>query len=449
MTSVGTILKKEREKKKLSLSDISEETKIGIKYLKAIEADDYTIFPGETYIVGFIRNYARALGLDPLEIVSLYKSMKVRSPLIEKTQPSLYEEEEKEPETVTSVKPIEEPLKPRRRARKKLEKEPVEVVEIKEKDLPAPKLRRKKTVKPEQPQSLTPLPIKTKKFVNPIWIIVGVSVIVVLLLLGFLVKNIIEKITTSERKAIYTELSEIKYLEFERDVLSYDFAASEYYKIKLGDKFHTIMFEKLTTPVDVNLKESTTPATKQQQKIAFHFDDIILEMFPGEPQNLDFDLDGVKDIEVKINSINKDFFNASIKKLHPFIVAMTGGTNQTNIKSQATNEKAKSEKPEEEVSPPEKRKIVFEAIVRERTYIKAFLDGKEQEGKIYYPRDKIYLEANEVMQLKIGNAGGIVAKINGKPQKLGRRGEIANKVIKWEKDPYDESVYNLIIKDWQ
>ncbi len=449
MTSVGTILKKEREKRKLSLNNISEETKIGIKYLKAIEADDYTIFPGETYIVGFIRNYARALGLDPLEIVSLYKSMKVQSPIIEKAQPSFYEEEGKEAK-ISAVSKPQEVLKPRRRTRKKLESEPVEIMEINEKELPTPKLRRKKIKKESEAEiePITPVPLKGKKFVNPIVIITSVFVLVIIFLLGYLIRNIIIKITTSEKQAIYTELSEIKYLEFDGDVLKYDFAASEYYKIKLGDKFHTIMFEQLTPAMDIT-KEATNQQV-EQQNIAFHFDDIILQIIPGEEQSFDFDLDGVKDINVKINSINKDLFNASIKKLHPFIVAMTTNTNQTNVQASVTNNNAKKEEKENKaIIPPEKRKIVFEAIVRERTYIKAFLDGKEQEGKIYYPKDKVYFEAKDVMQLKIGNAGGIIAKINGKIQKLGRRGEIANKVIKWEKDPYDDSIYNLIIKDWQ
>ena len=93
--------------------------------------------------------------------------------------------------------------------------------------------------------------------------------------------------------------------------------------------------------------------------------------------------------------------------------------------------------------------IIFSGEVIEKVFFQALVDGVEQEGKIYFPGDKIRIEAKKVMQLKIGNAGSIDVTINGQPENLGKSGEIANKIIQWERDPYDESVYHLIIKDWQ
>ncbi|MBN1898130.1 MAG: helix-turn-helix domain-containing protein [Spirochaetes bacterium] len=448
MASVGNILKKEREKRKLSLNDISEETKIGINYLKAIESDDYTIFPGETYIIGFIRNYARALGLVPSEVVSQYKSMKIETPFREKTESAYFEEEEKTKKGKDRVKEAlpsimdkaGELLKTKKRSRKRLDAEPIEVIEIREHQLGA-KRKRKKDL---DQKPFSPAQIKDRIVINPILIVGVVSALIFLVLFIILVRSIIINVSSSEKKAIYTDLSEIKYLEFDQDILRYDFGFSEYYKIKLGENFHTIMFEQLTPAMDINVSSNQKEAGKQT--ISFHFNDINMQLVPGEEQSLDFDLDGEKDISVKINSMAHDLINASVKKLHPFIVAVSEDTNMA-VETSPTN--VKKEKAKGEVIPPEKRKIVFEAVVRERTYIKSFLDGREQDGKIYYPRDKVYFEARDVMQLKIGNAGGIVAKINGKEQKLGRRGEIANKVIKWEKDQYDDNIYNLIIKDWQ
>jgi hypothetical protein len=69
-----------------------------------------------------------------------------------------------------------------------------------------------------------------------------------------------------------------------------------------------------------------------------------------------------------------------------------------------------------------RQKIIFEATVKEKTYFKAFIDGKEQEGDIFYPGKKIKLEANDVIQVKIGNGGALDVVINGKPEKLGKRG---------------------------
>jgi len=425
MATAGSVLKKEREKRKLSLNDISEETKININYLKAIEADDYSIFPGETYIIGFIRNYARALGLDPLEIVSLYKSSKIQE----------FTQKENIEEKIEYVKPTP---KPKKEVSKKIEPIDLNVTEINENELPEIKPRRKikSEETTEEVKPLSPIPIKPKIFINPVLIFVALGAILFITLLFIFIKNI----SRSKSKDIYVDLAELKYLEFERDILKYDFALSEYYKIKLGDKFHAVMFEK---SVPLQEKKEQTTFTN----FLFYFDgDMLTEVTLNKTKPVDFDMDGTLDLEIKVNSLNNELLNAEIKKLHEFVtisnLAQTSNVTSTN--------KMLSKVGKTNLKPiPVKQKIIFEGIVKERTYVKAFIDGVEQEGKIYYPKEKIYFEANDVMQLKIGNAGGIDVKINGKPYKIGRRGEIANKVIKWEQDPYDNAAYNLVIKDWQ
>jgi hypothetical protein len=178
----------------------------------------------------------------------------------------------------------------------------------------------------------------------------------------------------------------------------------------------------------------------------FHINDITVPLKLNEEKAIDFDFNSQQDITVKINSFANDLVNAGIKKLHPF-VEMETNRMLSNMTNSLTNKKSVKKNSTEKNAG--KQKILFEGTVKEKTYIKAFIDGKEQEGVIYYPKDSIKLEANDVLQLKIGNAGGIIVTINGKPTRLGKRGDIANKIIKWEKDPYDESTFNLIIKDWQ
>ncbi len=63
--TIGEILKQAREEKKLSLDEITALTKVRLKYLAAIETDQYDVLPSIVQIKGFIRSYARALGLDP------------------------------------------------------------------------------------------------------------------------------------------------------------------------------------------------------------------------------------------------------------------------------------------------------------------------------------------------------------------------------------------------
>ncbi len=71
---VGTILKSGRLKSKKSLEDISSELCIRKIYLTALEEGDYETLPPIPYGVGYVRTYARYLGLSPERVVKLYKA---------------------------------------------------------------------------------------------------------------------------------------------------------------------------------------------------------------------------------------------------------------------------------------------------------------------------------------------------------------------------------------
>ncbi len=64
MLTVGEILKKQREKKGYSLSQIEREIKVREKFLASIEANDWKDFSSKVYISGIIKNYAKYLGID-------------------------------------------------------------------------------------------------------------------------------------------------------------------------------------------------------------------------------------------------------------------------------------------------------------------------------------------------------------------------------------------------
>jgi len=61
---VGIKLREARTRKKLSLQQVEEATKIRGRYLGAIENDEWDRLPGDTYARAFIRTYGRYLGLD-------------------------------------------------------------------------------------------------------------------------------------------------------------------------------------------------------------------------------------------------------------------------------------------------------------------------------------------------------------------------------------------------
>ncbi len=73
MVDVGGYLKKEREARGISLEEISEVTKISMEFLRAIENNEFNKLPAEVFVIGFIKSYAKFIGLDENEVVNMYK----------------------------------------------------------------------------------------------------------------------------------------------------------------------------------------------------------------------------------------------------------------------------------------------------------------------------------------------------------------------------------------
>ena len=72
MGEFGDKFRKAREKKELSFDQVSNVTKIGARMLQAIEEEHFDVLPGGVFNKGFIRAYAKHLGLDPEETVTDY-----------------------------------------------------------------------------------------------------------------------------------------------------------------------------------------------------------------------------------------------------------------------------------------------------------------------------------------------------------------------------------------
>ncbi|MCK9285689.1 MAG: DUF4115 domain-containing protein [Rhodocyclaceae bacterium] len=61
----GYLLRKAREEKGLSLSDVAHTLKFSVRQIEALESDDYNALQGATFVRGFIRAYARLLRIAP------------------------------------------------------------------------------------------------------------------------------------------------------------------------------------------------------------------------------------------------------------------------------------------------------------------------------------------------------------------------------------------------
>ena len=71
-SSIGEKLRLEREARGIALRDISENTRISMRYLEAIETDDYRRLPGGIFNRSFIRAYAKFIGYDENQAIEEY-----------------------------------------------------------------------------------------------------------------------------------------------------------------------------------------------------------------------------------------------------------------------------------------------------------------------------------------------------------------------------------------
>ena len=78
MESIGDKLKSTRESRGYTLEQVARDTHIAKRFLTALESEDFSLFPGEPYVLGFLRNYADYLGLSAQEIIGLYKNLKLQ-----------------------------------------------------------------------------------------------------------------------------------------------------------------------------------------------------------------------------------------------------------------------------------------------------------------------------------------------------------------------------------
>ncbi len=72
MESIGTYLRRERESRGLSLDEIADTTRIPVQSLAHLEDGRFTELPGDTFIRGFLKAYARALGMPHDDVLARY-----------------------------------------------------------------------------------------------------------------------------------------------------------------------------------------------------------------------------------------------------------------------------------------------------------------------------------------------------------------------------------------
>jgi cytoskeletal protein RodZ len=72
--SFGAWLRRQREMREIHLHEIADRTKISLRYLQAMEQDRFELLPAPVFARGFLREYAKYVGLSPDEVVNYYLS---------------------------------------------------------------------------------------------------------------------------------------------------------------------------------------------------------------------------------------------------------------------------------------------------------------------------------------------------------------------------------------
>ena len=72
METVGQYLKREREARRMSIEEISRSTRVPMSSVERIEADQFDELPGEVFVRGFLKSYARSVGVPSDDVLARY-----------------------------------------------------------------------------------------------------------------------------------------------------------------------------------------------------------------------------------------------------------------------------------------------------------------------------------------------------------------------------------------
>ncbi|MFQ5901321.1 MAG: helix-turn-helix domain-containing protein, partial [Thermodesulfobacteriota bacterium] len=75
MESLGNYLKRERELREITLSEIAKETRVRQDLLEAIEEEEFDSLPAPAFVKGFLRAYSKYVGLDSNDVILRYEDL--------------------------------------------------------------------------------------------------------------------------------------------------------------------------------------------------------------------------------------------------------------------------------------------------------------------------------------------------------------------------------------
>ena len=83
ITPLGETLQRARQARGLTLEEVERDTRISCRYLQALENENFGLLPAPVYARGFLRTYARYLGLEPANLLPLFPVGYVEEPALQ------------------------------------------------------------------------------------------------------------------------------------------------------------------------------------------------------------------------------------------------------------------------------------------------------------------------------------------------------------------------------
>lgn len=386
MDNLGPILREARTKSGKTFEEAVKETKIAKKYLVALENEDFDIFPGETYLLGFLRNYAQFLGLDPDEMVIKYRDYKIQE------QPAPIEQltaRAKSPKRYLAFLVIFvllfsitiSVLVIGRKEKKSIAegKKPVETSAVKSSGEKVEKvilLDEEETIRDFNKGDILEIPQRDKSY--------RLSIDGINENLKFSIGDVPFSLSTNERVEI----------DFDRDGRKDILIRTN----RLGEGKVNLTFKRL-----YDTKASDSEALPEK----------------GTGKERQVELKGPPDVVV----IKEEDILAKVP------VAPKSGF--------------------QVVSSYEKTNITLHVKAKKTAYFGYIIDEGEKKEALLRNGDELSFTAKDVLNIMVANASAVELDINRIPVTLGKGGETVAKVVRWYRDSEGSDLYQLIFDDWE
>ena len=387
MNQLGLIFRDARIKSGKTIEEASRETKIAKKYLIAIENENFDIFPGETYLIGFLRNYAQFLELDSDELVLKYRDFKIQE------QPA----------------PIEQLTARPKSSRKFFLIAFVFIMIIsgalyfvlngKKEERPVTRDREK--------------PEEQKKTVSG---------------------------KTGERVIVFEEEEVIK-----------DFKKGDIIEFSQRNMKYTISIDGINEHLDFSIGSIPfSLSTDERVEIDFDRDgrkDLLLRANRLGEGSVNLTLRKLYRSELLDSEISPstDYMGEAAAS------GTAGPPEVVIIKEDDLLAKipVAPKTGFQIVSSYEKTAIKTLVKVSRTAYFAYIIDEKDKEEALLKNGEELSFTAKEALRIMAANASDVNLEINNIPVTLGKRGEVVAKVVRWYRDSENNDLYHLIIDDWE